>query len=125
MPAEELDKTVLQELRDQTLENVEARAEAEHRMQLFQRYRDFFESATRVGLAVAGLELLAGCERLRLPTQSAKVPRLGYLSLTTEIPERTEASLMFRAAILGEKPLPDRCRRKAHGPSLSCCFSSC
>jgi len=37
--------TILQELRKETQENVEARAEAEHRMQLFQRYRDFFESA--------------------------------------------------------------------------------
>jgi PAS domain S-box-containing protein len=36
---------ILQELRKETQENVEARAEAEHRMQLFQRYRDFFESA--------------------------------------------------------------------------------
>jgi PAS domain S-box-containing protein len=36
---------ILQELRRETQENVEARAEAEHRMQLFQRYRDFFESA--------------------------------------------------------------------------------
>jgi PAS domain S-box-containing protein len=36
---------VLQELRDQTKQNVQARAEAEHRMQLFQRYADFFESA--------------------------------------------------------------------------------
>lgn len=36
---------ILQELRKETQENVVARAEAEHRMQLFQRYRDFFESA--------------------------------------------------------------------------------
>lgn len=36
---------ILQELRKETQQNVEARAEAEHRMQLFQRYRDFFESA--------------------------------------------------------------------------------
>jgi PAS domain S-box-containing protein len=36
---------ILSELRKETQENVEARAEAEHRMQLFQRYRDFFESA--------------------------------------------------------------------------------
>ncbi len=36
---------ILQDLRKQTQENVVARAEAEHRMQLFQRYRDFFESA--------------------------------------------------------------------------------
>ncbi len=33
------------ELRKEKEENVEAREEAEHRMQLFQRYRDFFESA--------------------------------------------------------------------------------
>lgn len=37
---------ILSELRKETQENVEARAEAEHRMQLFQRYRDFFESAS-------------------------------------------------------------------------------
>jgi GAF domain-containing protein len=36
---------ILQNLRQETQESVEARAEAEHRMQLFQRYRDFFESA--------------------------------------------------------------------------------
>jgi PAS domain S-box-containing protein len=36
---------ILQSLRQETQESVEARAEAEHRMQLFQRYRDFFESA--------------------------------------------------------------------------------
>lgn len=36
---------VLQALRDQSREDVEARAEAEHRVQLFQRYVDFFESA--------------------------------------------------------------------------------
>jgi PAS domain S-box-containing protein len=36
---------ILLELRKETQQNVEARAEAEHRMQLFQRYRDFFESA--------------------------------------------------------------------------------
>lgn len=36
---------ILQELRKETQKNVVARAEAEHRMQLFQRYRDFFESA--------------------------------------------------------------------------------
>lgn len=36
---------ILQNLRKETQESVEARAEAEHRMQLFQRYRDFFESA--------------------------------------------------------------------------------
>jgi PAS domain S-box-containing protein len=36
---------VLQALRDQSRENVEAREQAEHRVQLFQRYVDFFESA--------------------------------------------------------------------------------
>jgi len=36
---------ILQDLKKETQENVEARAEAEHRMQLFQRYRDFFESS--------------------------------------------------------------------------------
>jgi PAS domain S-box-containing protein len=36
---------ILRDLKKETQENVEARAEAEHRMQLFQRYRDFFESA--------------------------------------------------------------------------------
>jgi PAS domain S-box-containing protein len=36
---------ILQDLKKETQENVEARAEAEHRMMLFQRYRDFFESA--------------------------------------------------------------------------------
>ncbi|MBM4363810.1 MAG: PAS domain S-box protein, partial [Deltaproteobacteria bacterium] len=36
---------LLQGLRAETLESAEARAEAESRMRLFQRYRDFFESA--------------------------------------------------------------------------------
>jgi PAS domain-containing protein len=36
---------ILQDLRKETQENVVARAEAEHRMALFQRYRDFFEAA--------------------------------------------------------------------------------
>lgn len=36
---------ILEDLREETRENLEARAEAEHRMQLFQRYADFFESA--------------------------------------------------------------------------------
>ncbi|HVW24690.1 MAG TPA: PAS domain S-box protein [Polyangiaceae bacterium] len=36
---------ILQELRKETQQNVQARAEAEHRMLLFQRYRDFFESS--------------------------------------------------------------------------------
>ncbi len=36
---------ILQELKKENQQSVEARAEAEHRMQLFQRYRDFFESA--------------------------------------------------------------------------------
>jgi PAS domain S-box-containing protein len=44
---------ILQELRKESQENVEARAEAEHRMQLFQRYRDFFESSSD-GIVVMG-----------------------------------------------------------------------
>lgn len=44
---------ILQDLRKETQENVEARAEAEHRMQLFQRYRDFFESSSD-GIVVMG-----------------------------------------------------------------------
>lgn len=36
---------ILQDLKKENQQSVEARAEAEHRMQLFQRYRDFFESA--------------------------------------------------------------------------------
>ena len=44
---------ILRDLRKETQENVEARAEAEHRMQLFQRYRDFFESSAD-GIVVMG-----------------------------------------------------------------------
>lgn len=52
---------VLQSLRDETRQSATARVEAEHRVQLFQRYADFFESAADGMMVVdrAGVVLFA------------------------------------------------------------------